>query len=78
MQSSNNLFNDDSVKQAIRLANSKEGRQLLELLKATKGSELNAAMQQASAGNYDAVKSTLSELLNTHDAQELLKRMGEK
>ena len=74
----NNFNNDPSIAQAMKLAGSKEGRQLYELLKATKGEELKTALENAASGNLEQVKNTLSTMLSSPEAQELLKKMGGK
>lgn len=64
-----------NLSQALRLAQSPAGRQLLTLLKNTDGAALQAAMDQASAGNYDAVKDTLKDTLSNPEIQALLKQL---
>lgn len=66
----------DQVQEAMKLAQSDAGRQLYALLQQTQGQQLQSAMEQASSGNYEAVKKALNSMLSDPQAQELLKRMG--
>lgn len=68
-------LSDDSRKQAMAFAQSDAGRQLLAMLQRTHGQQLQTAMEQASAGNYDAVKKTLSSLMRDPEAKRLLDSM---
>lgn len=66
----------EQIQEAMKLAQSDAGRQLYALLQQTQGQQLQSAMEQASAGNYDAVKKALSTMLSDPQAQKLLKQMG--
>lgn len=77
MQKKNDRFGDFDIQQAMRLANSDAGRQLLNLLQSTQGKKLQDAMDQAAAGNYDQVKKTMQELMANDEAQQLMKKMQE-
>ncbi len=61
----------------LRLAQSPAGQQLLTLLQNTGGDTLENAISQAAAGDYREAKSTLSSLLSTPQAKELLKQLEE-
>ena len=61
----------------MKLARSPAGQQLLALIQQNGGSDLQSAVSQASAGNYDQAKQTLSSLLSTPEAQALLKKLEE-
>lgn len=78
MQNNRNFTGNPSVAQAMKLAESKEGRQLYELLKSTNGDDLKKAMENAAAGNLEQVKNALSAMLSSPEAQDLLKKMGGK
>jgi ubiquinone biosynthesis protein Coq4 len=65
----------DQVQEAMKLAQSDAGRQLYALLQRTQGQQFQAAMEQASSGNYDAVKKALDSMLSDPQARELLKKM---
>ena len=61
----------------MKLARSPAGQQLLALLQSSGGNELQAAISQASKGSYDQAKQTLSALLASQEAQDLLKQLEE-
>lgn len=69
-------FGNLSVEDAKRIAQSEAGQKLIALLQRSGGEQLQNAMQQASAGNYDQVQNTLSALMSSPEAQELLKQLG--
>lgn len=62
----------------MKLARSDAGQQLLALLQRNGGDQLQSAITQASGGNFDQAKQSLSALLSTPEAQTLLKRLGEE
>lgn len=66
---------DYTVAEAMKLANTDAGKQLLALLQSQQRETLDAAMSQAQAGNYDAVKKTMSAALSSPEVQRLLKQM---
>lgn len=68
-------LSEDGKKQAMAFAQSEAGQQLLAMLQRTHGQQLQTAMQQASAGNYDAVKRTISSLMQDPEAKKLLDSM---
>ncbi len=72
------LKNSDnfSMQEALRLANSDAGQQLLALLKQEHGTQLQRAMDQAGAGEYEQVQKTLGSVLSSPQAQELLRQLG--
>ncbi len=65
-----------SMQEALRLANSDAGQQLLAILKQADSSQLQKAMDQAAAGDYNQMKQTLSSVLAQEDVQKLLKQLG--
>ncbi len=67
---------DFSMQDAMHLANSDAGRQLFAYLQQQDGEAVREAMQQAAAGNYAQVKQTLNSLLQSPEAQKLLKQLG--
>ena len=73
MQKNSNNF---SVEDAMRLANSPAGQQLLELLKKQSPQDLSRAADQAAAGDFRQAKDTLSSLLASEEAQSLLRQLG--
>lgn len=68
--------NPDAIREALRMAQSAEGQQLMQLLQQCGGQELSQAMNQAAAGDYRAAKSIVNSLMKDPRAQALLKQMG--
>lgn len=68
---------DFSMQEALRLAKTPAGQQLLALLRQQNGDQLRQAMSQAAAGNYGNVQSTLASLLSNPEAQALLRQLQE-
>lgn len=64
-----------SMQEALRLANSPAGKQLLALLKSAGGQSVTKAQQQASQGNYEQAKETLSEIMKSPKIQALIREM---
>ena len=64
-----------SMEDAKRLAQSEAGQKLLALLQSQNGPQLQVAMEQASSGNYEQLKKTLSSLMASEDARKLLKQL---
>lgn len=67
---------DFSMQEALRLAKSPAGQQLLAVLRQTDNARLQNILEQASAGNYAQAKAALDPLLASEEAQELLKQLG--
>ena len=65
-----------SQEDARRLANSADAQQLLALLQRNNGEQLRTAMNQASTGDFDQVKKTLSAALADPEVRTLLQRLG--
>ena len=69
--------NEQAMQEAMRIAKSPAGQQLLRMLQSGSQETLNQAMQLAAAGNYQQAKSILEKMLSDPKAKELLKKMGE-
>lgn len=69
-------FHNFSVQEAMKLANSDAGRQLLALLRQESSQQLTAAMEQAAAGDYTQAKNTINQLLANPQAKQLLEQLG--
>lgn len=69
-------YDQDMIREAMRLAKSPAGQQLIQLLQASNASQLQKAMDSAASGDYQTAKQSLSALLSTPEAQALLSRMG--
>lgn len=60
----------------LSLLQSPAGQQLMDYLKTNGGSAARAAAAQASAGELEAARDTLSPLLENPRLQELLRQLG--
>ena len=68
--------NQEAIQEAMRMANSPAGQQLLQLLQHKNGPGLQNAMQSAAAGDYDAVRKALTQIMKDPQARKLLEQMG--
>lgn len=64
-----------SMQEALRLARSDAGQQLLQLLQQSDSATLQQAADMAAAGNYQQAGSALSKLLDSPEIQALLKQL---
>lgn len=67
--------NQKLIQEALRLAATPAGKQLLALLKQKNGDALSNVMEQTSAGHFESAKQTLAQLLNDPQAQKLLEEL---
>ena len=67
-----------SMQEAMRLAKTDAGQQLLAMLQAQNSDSLKQAMNHASKGDYDQLKQTLAPMLSSPEAQKLLSQLGRK
>ena len=65
-----------SMQEAMRLANSEAGQQLLAILKQNDPAQLQKALSQAASGQQQELAKTLSGLLSSPEAQALMKQLG--
>ena len=70
------MQNNDAIQEAMRLANSPAGKQLLQMLRSSGGEEMNRAMAMASSGDYEGAKALLNQMLQDPKARALLNQMG--
>ena len=68
---------DFSVQEAMRLAKTPAGQQLLAILKQEKGDKLQAIIRLAQEGNMQAAGNALQGVLSSSNAQNLIKEMEE-
>ena len=68
--------NQNLIQEALRLANTSTGQQLLALLQKNGGDDLNKAMDRAAAGDYEQAKQALASLLADPQAKKLLEQLG--
>lgn len=69
-------FQNFSVQEAMRLAKSDAGKQLIALLQQQNGAQIQNAMEQANSGNLEQAKQTLSNILDNPQARALLQQLG--
>lgn len=72
MQPTPNL---QELAQIMRFVQSPAGQQLLESLQQLNSNEINSAMADAAAGNYDRAQKTISAFLATSEAKKLLSQV---
>ena len=65
-----------SMEDAMKLAKSPAGKQLISLLNQTDSRAVSQAMEQARSGDYSAAGQSLNKLLNNPEVQKLLKELG--
>ena len=65
-----------SVQEAMRLAGTPAGQELLDLLRRSDSAGLQQAAQLASEGNYAQAQQLLSGFLRDPEVQRLLSKMG--
>lgn len=68
--------NQDAIREAMRLAQTPAGKQLIQMLQSSGDPQLQNAMASAASGDYSAAKQALSAILNNPEAQKLLRQMG--
>lgn len=68
--------NQDTIREAMRMAQTPAGQQLIQMLRSQNSQDLQTAMERAAAGDYAAAKQALSAILSNPDAQKLLSQMG--
>ena len=65
-----------SMQEAMRLAQSPAGKELIATLRRADNAQLQAAASQAAAGDYESAKKALLPLLNDPEIQALMKQLG--
>ncbi len=69
-------YNERSIQQAMRMAKSPAGQQLIQMLQQGGGEDLQKAMEQAAAGDYASAKQTIDNLMQDPKARSLLAQLG--
>lgn len=69
---------DFSMEEIMRLAKSPAGQQLMAILQKEDSTKLQQAVTQAQAGNLTQAGQTLGDILNSPEAQQLIKTLGGK
>ena len=69
--------NEHAIQEAMRIAKSSAGQQLLQMLQNSNQEALKQVMQSASEGNMEQAKIILNNMLKDPQAKALLKKLGE-
>jgi uncharacterized protein with von Willebrand factor type A (vWA) domain len=69
-------FDEMSMQDAMRLANSRTGQQLLSMMKNSDPKMLEKAASQAASGDYEQLKQTMSAFLSNPEMRALLEQLG--
>lgn len=67
---------NSDLAEAMRMAQSPAGQQLLALLQKQQGGQLQDALEQASTGDYAQARDTINAFLATPEAKALLEQLG--
>lgn len=65
-----------SMEEAKRMAQSDAGKKLYSALQQSHGEQLQNAIAQATAGDYSAVRETITQMMNTPEVKAFLQQMG--
>lgn len=76
MENKQNLPNNLSMQEIMRLAASPAGQQLIAMLQQKGGSDIQKAKESAAAGDYTQAKRVIEALMRDEHAQQLLKQLG--
>ena len=71
-------FDNLSMEEAKRFAQSEAGQQLLTLFQSQSPRQLQKAMQQASSGDYEQLQKTLKTFMASPEAKTLLNQLEKK
>ena len=66
-----------SMEEAMRLANSPTGQQLLQMLQNADNAKLQKVVQQVNSGDLEGAKAAVSQLFSSTQGQDLLRKLGE-
>lgn len=69
-------FQNFSAQDAMKLAKTQAGQQLIQLLQQQNSTQLQTAMDKARSGDYAQAKQALSNILNDPKARALLSQLG--
>jgi len=68
--------NPEAIREAMRLASTPQGQQLLSLLRKTDPSRLQQLMQSAASGNTDQARAALQSILQDPQAKKIVEQLG--
>ena len=69
---------EQAIQEAMRIAQSQSGKQLLNRLKQNNSDALNQAMQYASTGNYAMAQKLIQDVLDDPETRQLIQNIGGK
>ena len=69
--------NEHAIQEAMRIAKSSAGQQLLQMLQNGNQEALNHAREAAAVGNYEQAKVILEQMLSDPQAKALLSKLGD-
>ncbi len=72
----NRSDNPNPMQEAMKIASTPAGQQLMQYLRQSGGEELKQALSSAAAGNYDQAKQAIQSLLSAPEAKKLLDQLG--
>ncbi len=75
MEKNNDNFSTMDMQRAMKLAQTDTAKQLLAMLQAQSGTQLQDAMAQAAAGNFGQAKALLQQLMENDRAKQLLQQL---
>lgn len=78
MEKKTENFGGMDMQKAMQLAQTDAAKQLLAMLQAQSGQQLQDAMTQAAAGNLGQAKDILQQLLQNDQAKQLLQQLQEE
>lgn len=76
MQHSQNKPAQPSFQELLRLAQTPEGKKLIQQISSRNDPSLKKAMESAAAGNFAPVKEMLSRVLTPEELEQLVERLG--
>ncbi len=71
-------FNEQAIREAMRLAQTPAGQQLIQMLQQSGGSDLQQAMDKAAAGDMTQARQAMTAMLANPQIKKLLEQMGGK
>lgn len=72
----NHSDNPNPMQEAMKIASTPAGQQLMKLLRKNGGQELQEAIAKAASGDYAQAKQAISALLADPEAKKLLEQLG--
>ena len=66
---------NDAIRKAMEFAQTREGQQLIAMLRQAGGNDLENAIQSAASGNMTQARQTISQLMNNPEAKKILEKM---